>query len=119
MPPFTTVTPGFEFGGVYLNVDGTRIVEEKQMSLLHTALSYLDHYILRPATGEFESATLFHFVQHLYYTMPSQGVEPKLRKKRSLSYVHTHRLILTVLTMSSIVMFHRPFRDEQKLLDGM
>ena len=57
---------------VYLNVDRTRIVEEKLTAdEPATALSYLDHYISRPTTREFESATLFHFVQH--YTMPRQG----------------------------------------------
>ena len=88
---------------VYLNVDGTRIGEEKLTAdEPATALSYLDHYISRPTTGEFESATLFHFVQH--YTMPRQGGEPKLRNKKSLLlYVHTYHLIMTVLIMNSIV----------------
>jgi ATP-dependent DNA helicase PIF1 len=86
-----------------------------------TVLSYLDHYVSRPATTEFESATLFHFAQN--YTIPRQGGEPKPRNKKVVVIVRPYispdpdspeyeRYCRQKLVL------HRPFRDEQQLLDG-
>ena len=109
---------------VYLNVDGTRMVEEKLTAEEPaTALSYLDHYVSRPTTAEFQSMTLFHFAQH--YTIPRQGGEPKPRNKKVVVIVRPY---LSPEPDSpdydyeqycrQKLMLHRPFRDERQLLDG-
>ena len=107
---------------VHLNVNGTRMVEEKLTAdEPATVLSYLDHYVSRPMTAEFQSMTLFHFAQH--YTVPHQGREPKPRNKKVVVIVrpymspepdspHYEQYCRQKLLL------HRPFRDEQQLLDG-
>ena len=82
------------------NLDGTRLVDEKLTAdEPATVLSCLYHYIARPTTSEFESATLLHFVQH--YSMPRQGRDPKPRNK-VVAIVHPY-LLSDCQIMSSIV----------------
>lgn len=64
--------------------------------------------------------TLLHFAQH--YTVPRQGGDPKSRTKKVVVIVRPH-LSLDPGSRDyeqyckQKLMLHRPFRDEQQLLD--
>ena len=66
---------------VVLSLDGSRAVDEHlDEEQPATVKSALDHYISRPATTEFETMTLLHFVQQ--YSMPRESsTEPSKRRK--------------------------------------
>ncbi len=66
---------------VVLSLDGSRAVQERlQEDESATVPSGVDHYMSRPATPEFESMTLLHFIQQ--YTLPKNiGAQPIRRSK--------------------------------------
>lgn len=107
---------------VYLSLDGTHMVEERlNADEPTTTKSCLDHYHARPNTQEFESATLLHFAQN--YSMPCQGGEPKLRNKKVVVIVCPHISPDPDAPhyeeyYKQKLMLHRPFRNEEQLLDG-
>ncbi len=108
---------------VVLSLDGSCTVEERlQEGQPATVASVLNHYISRPATPEFETMTLLHFIQH--YSMPKE-----------VGAQHSHRRKSVVVIIRPYcppnpdgpkyeqycwqkLMVYRPFRQQQVLLAG-
>ena len=66
---------------IVISLDGSRAVQQQlKEGQSATIPSAIEHYIARPATQQFESMTLIHFVQH--FTIPRKiEDQPSLRRK--------------------------------------
>ena len=100
---------------VVLSLDGSRAVDERlDEDQPATVASALDHYVSRPATANFESMTLLHFVQH--YSMPREsGSEPSKRRKKVVVIVRPYCTKYEQYCRQKL-MLHVPFRNQRELL---
>ena len=75
---------------VIVSLNGSRSVDEHlDEEQPVTVKSALDHYISRPATTQFETMTLLHFVQQ--YSMPRESsTEPSKRRKKVVVIVRPY-----------------------------